>query len=64
MLMRRIAIATVEDRVAEREQRAVSQSAGAWMGDHQDADKPDHKRRPPVDADFLLQDHDRQQGGE
>ena len=31
------------------------------MGDDQDADKPDDKRRPAVDADLLLQDHDRQQ---
>src|SRR5438105_7140088 len=66
MLLRRIAIATVEIRtaLASGEQRAVSQRAGAGIGDQQDADKPDDQRRPAVDADLLLQDHDRKQGRE
>ena len=41
-LMRRIAIATVEikHRVGQREQRAVSQRAGAGIGDEEHADNP------------------------
>ncbi len=34
------------------------------MGHHQHADEADEQRRPAVDADFLLQNHDRQQGRE